>query len=587
MWCTNCGQAIAEGAAFCRACGTPAQVAAAETTPPPAETAPSTDAAPPTDATPPPAAPSPTEVRPPAAPQAPVSAPVAAAAPPQPPPPPPPPTAQGGYGGYQQPPQGPPPGRSRTGIIIGSVVAAVVILAGLGVGLFFGLRGDDTTASDGPTKMSAVSTTSTTEKSFTQAEGEIFLEAVGTAGPESFTGELFVSKGPQISFNLPETLTEGPDGWLFGDDPYDDDLYDDDMFDGEDFLPEGPSDPGDAGMTYVASMSGDHRALYGGSMSTSLVDKQAQLDFFVKHPAEAAAFCAALNSDPTLLWGGGDKVEPAQLPDYFAELTPLMLIHDTRVTNHGFRDGKPTPRQAVLQKGQMVLVDAYGVPRVRCECGNPLIPPKPVTTAPVYTGPKWSDFDPTIIIVVEPAPVIIDIFVTVDVVTADIFSRPVGTDGKEDDFALPMVWDFAMDLDWFGYWQTEIWIGPVGTVMGGEWVFSPVWGNTFDDSGKTGEWWAEVSFDFSITGRIEEVEGGRVLFLQLSATDLDIDNLDFDTTGDVDELRAGLLDNLPEWLESAMVPLEIEVYDWYPAEVSFEFAAEMAYPGTVMLTPLQ
>ncbi|MGH3907098.1 MAG: DUF6777 domain-containing protein, partial [Pseudonocardiaceae bacterium] len=42
---------------------------------------------------------------------------------------------------------------------------------------------------------------------------------------------------------------------------------------------------------------------------------------------------------------------------------------DTRVTNHGYRDGKATDRQAVLQAGTAVLVDEKGRPRVKCGCG--------------------------------------------------------------------------------------------------------------------------------------------------------------------------------------------------------------------------
>lgn len=59
---------------------------------------------------------------------------------------------------------------------------------------------------------------------------------------------------------------------------------------------------------------------------------------------------------------------------YVAELTPAHLAADQRVTNHGYRNGSPTPRQSLLKAGTAVLVDAEGVPRVRCYCGNPLVP---------------------------------------------------------------------------------------------------------------------------------------------------------------------------------------------------------------------
>lgn len=66
--------------------------------------------------------------------------------------------------------------------------------------------------------------------------------------------------------------------------------------------------------------------------------------------------------------------------------------------------GKATPRQDVLQKGTAVLVDPYGVPRARCFCGNPLLPPLPSKVAITYVGRSWADFDPAKISVVSPAP---------------------------------------------------------------------------------------------------------------------------------------------------------------------------------------
>lgn len=55
----------------------------------------------------------------------------------------------------------------------------------------------------------------------------------------------------------------------------------------------------------------------------------------------------------TLMWSGGSTVTVAQ-GAYFDELTPMVLTSDTRVTNHGYHDGRPTPHQAVLQAGTAV-----------------------------------------------------------------------------------------------------------------------------------------------------------------------------------------------------------------------------------------
>ncbi|MHB8867621.1 MAG: DUF6777 domain-containing protein [Thermoleophilia bacterium] len=298
-------------------------------------------------------------------------------------------------------------------MIAGLVAAVVILLAGLGVGLYFGLRGDDTDKSGGnASSSSTVGSTSAdstaTEPTVVQQEGEIFLEAAGEAGAESFTGETFVPEGPPPSLNLPTTTLAPTTTVSVG---------------------VTTTDPG---TVKVAAVSGGRPALYGGSKNKALADKEGQLRFFEQNPDKAAAFCAALNSDPTFKWSGGTQIQPSQLRDYFAELTPLMLTRDTRVTNNGYRDGKPTPRQSVLQKGQMVLVDHYGVPRVRCECGNPLTPPQPVKTSPTYTGRQWPDFDPTTIVVIQPTTVVINIFVVIDVYTGETFDRPPGTTGEQD-----------------------------------------------------------------------------------------------------------------------------------------------------------
>ena len=315
-----------------------------------------------------------------------------------------------------QPP--PPPRRNRMGLIIGSVVGGIIVLAALGVGLYFGLRGND---SDGAissrttiisSALSSSPSVTAAEAAFLQNEGEIFLEPAGNAGPESFTGETFVPAGPSSTLNIPTTTPAS-------------------LANSTTTQPVSTKTTV-GGTVQVASYTGDTPALYGGSKSKQLADKEGQLRFFEQNPDKAAAFCEALNSDPTFKWSGGSQIRPGQLRDFFTELTPLMLTRDTRVTNHGYRDGHPTPRQSVLQKGQLVLVDSHGVPRVRCECGNPLIPPKAVKKAPTYTGPKWTDFDPVLIVVVQPTTVIIETFVVIDVSTGETFVRPAGTTGDQD-----------------------------------------------------------------------------------------------------------------------------------------------------------
>ncbi len=309
------------------------------------------------------------------------------------------------------------PAKRRVSPIAWAIPLAVVVLAGVFLGLYFGVwrDGDKTTASTEPTTTTeAVTTTeadtTTSEAPYVQAEGEIFLEPSGEAGPESFAGEQFVLTGPTTTLSIPTTT----------------------LFTTTTLPATTTTAAGGVQPVAVTTLLGDTPALYGGSKSKQIADKEGQLAFLAANPDKAAAFCAALNADPNLRWSGGAQVTPEQLPAYFAELTPMQLTRDTRVTNHGYRDGKPTPRQSALQAGQLVLVDQYGVPRVRCECGNPLTPPKPVRGTPTYTGPRWPGFDPAKVIVIQQTNVTINIFVVVDIKTGEPFSRPAGTDGSQD-----------------------------------------------------------------------------------------------------------------------------------------------------------
>lgn len=168
----------------------------------------------------------------------------------------------------------------------------------------------------------------------------------------------------------------------------------------------------------TVSVSGAAPGLYGGTQDNSSCDAQQMITFLQQNPDRARA------------WAEVEGIQPADIPAYIGGLTPLILRVDTRVTNHGFANGRATARATILQAGTAVLVDKYGLPRARCYCGNPLTPPSPVSN-PTYTGPKWTGFSPTTVIVVQQT-VIVDIFVVVDVTTGQTFGRPAGTSGRSD-----------------------------------------------------------------------------------------------------------------------------------------------------------
>ena len=304
----------------------------------------------------------------------------------------------------------PPAGGDRRFALLAVIVVLAVALGGALLALLLRGGGSETAGGEtGSTTSLAVgieepaTPAAAVAVGLGETEGEIFLEPAGSHGPDPFTGEIFTepvvsTTAPLVSTTVsPTTVTTEP------------------------------------GQVVVVGEKGDRPGLYGGTRDNARCDAQGILVFLMANPAQAEAWVAALNADPTLMWGDGrTTLEVADLPAYFDELTPVTLVRDTRVTNHGFRDGRPTERQSVLQAGTAVLVDRYGVPRARCACGNPLTPPRPAARPPTYVGPAWPGFTTTIIIVIQRTVVIIDDFILIDVYTGDTFTRPAGTNGSVD-----------------------------------------------------------------------------------------------------------------------------------------------------------
>ena len=154
----------------------------------------------------------------------------------------------------------------------------------------------------------------------------------------------------------------------------------------------------------VEATSGARPGLYGGTRNQAACDPDQMVRFLQNNPQKAQAWVAALDADPAVSLSDGRSLTPETIPEYVAGLTSIVLMEDTRATNHGYRNGRATQLQSVLQKGSAVLVDDRGVPRVRCYCGNPLLPPVPTTQKTVYQGPRWSDFDPNNVDVIHPSP---------------------------------------------------------------------------------------------------------------------------------------------------------------------------------------
>src|SRR5262249_1858198 len=143
----------------------------------------------------------------------------------------------------------------------------------------------------------------------------------------------------------------------------------------------------------------------------------------------------ALQADPAKnrAYAAQTGVQPAAVPAYLRSLTPVTLRVDTRVTNHGYRDGGATSFQSVLQAGTPVLLDAHGVPRARCICGNPLTPPVAQRATPRLTGDHWAAYRPSTTVMVLPAPTTVNVFVIYDSDRGGWFHRHRGDDtGRQD-----------------------------------------------------------------------------------------------------------------------------------------------------------
>ena len=175
------------------------------------------------------------------------------------------------------------------------------------------------------------------------------------------------------------------------------------------------------------SVSGGTSGLYGGTLNVASCDPAKMVAFLADHPDRGAA------------WASVEGISPADIPGYVAGLTPVLPRADTAVTNHGFADGDATAVHSVLQAGTAVLVDRYGVPRARCACGNPLTPPVAQQTTPKRTGDTWPSYRPSNVVVVTPAPQIINIFVIYDPGHGEWISRHRGDTGHHDHRTKPPV----------------------------------------------------------------------------------------------------------------------------------------------------
>ncbi|TYB42763.1 DUF6777 domain-containing protein [Actinomadura chibensis] len=171
--------------------------------------------------------------------------------------------------------------------------------------------------------------------------------------------------------------------------------------------------------------TGDSPGLYGGTRQASTCDQQKLVAFLQANPEKAKA------------WAEVQGIPVSDIPRYVSRLTPVLLRTDTLVTNHGYHEGKAVSAPAVLQAGMGVLINGYGVPTVKCNCGNPLTRPKEkISSGNVsYTGRSWPGFKKRNVTEIQPRDSrkgTIETFVLVDPEATMGFERPRATEGESD-----------------------------------------------------------------------------------------------------------------------------------------------------------
>ncbi|MFI6978734.1 DUF6777 domain-containing protein [Embleya sp. NPDC050154] len=170
---------------------------------------------------------------------------------------------------------------------------------------------------------------------------------------------------------------------------------------------------------------GDTPGLYGVARDVPGCDRPRLVALLAADPVKAAAWTAALG------------ITIAQIDDFVARTTPVLLRQDALVRNHRFRGGTAEGYPALLQAGTAVLVDPWGRPVVKCGCGNPLtaLAQAPDRIKPNGLTPAWKRvYDKRAVVAVtggDGSPM--SRIVLTDLDRPDVtIVRPTGTAGEAD-----------------------------------------------------------------------------------------------------------------------------------------------------------
>ncbi|GAA2769631.1 DUF6777 domain-containing protein [Streptomyces showdoensis] len=211
---------------------------------------------------------------------------------------------------------------------------------------------------------------------------EVLLQAAGAQSPDAFTPSTAQEGAPARSGTAPDGVVGTP-------------------------------------VPAAREVGGATPGLYAGTRSVASCDVARQVALLTAEPARARSFAEAAG------------IPESEVAGWLRGLTPVMLRADTRVTDHGYRDGRATAFQSVLQGGTAVLVDRYGTPRVRCACGSPLRSPSAGPGA-VHAGEPWPGYAPDRVVAVTPTSTVVTSLVIASLADNTWIERTAGSDGEGD-----------------------------------------------------------------------------------------------------------------------------------------------------------
>lgn len=158
----------------------------------------------------------------------------------------------------------------------------------------------------------------------------------------------------------------------------------------------------DAPANTAGTFTGDTPGLFAADENKPSCDTRTLISNLQADPGKAGA------------WADAVGITAADIPGYVDTLNPVVLRSDTAVTQYGYENGTFVPYPAVLQAGTAAFVNSRGEPRAKCFSGNPLSG-TPALENVSYTGPTWNHFTPRTVTYVKPAPVVIKVYVYVDI----------------------------------------------------------------------------------------------------------------------------------------------------------------------------